>query len=97
MSIFVTTSDFFATNKLTFCFIDSISLVAMSHLSDEDDEFLYGSDSEKKSNPLLDNKNGEFDTLQNVPLYANSSKTDVDGLYDLYEDNEAKILNSKLK
>lgn len=49
----------------------------MSHLSDEDDEFLYGSDSEKKSNPLLDNK------------------TDVDGLYDLYEDNEAKDSEQK--
>lgn len=33
----------------------------MSHLSDEDDEFLYGiSETEKATNPLLDAKNGKI-------------------------------------
>lgn len=32
----------------------------MSHLSDEDDEYLYGaSDTPKNDNPLLDTKNGK--------------------------------------
>lgn len=41
----------------------------MSHLSDEDDEFLYGiSDTDKPTNPLSDTKNGKQFFLQKKNL-----------------------------
>lgn len=45
--------------KVISCFFTFFYLI-MSHLSDEDDEFLYGiSDTDKVTNPLSDTKNGK--------------------------------------
>lgn len=53
---------FFCTykKKVISCFFTFFIYLIMSHLSDEDDEFLYGiSDTDKVTNLLSDTKNGK--------------------------------------